>query len=101
MSELPLVPSCSLDADGARRQLERYRAAGAGARVIERTNRSLAVELDTHVDPALIEQAVETERECCPFFDLSWDSASRLLAIAVATAEHEPALDAIAYALRV
>jgi hypothetical protein len=96
-----VVPSCSLDEDGARRQLERYRRAGTGARVIERTSRSLAVELDGAVDPALIEQAIATERECCPFFVLSWDPAARLLAISVARPEHEPALHAIAYALDV
>jgi len=101
MSELPLAPSCSLDEDGLARQLARYRRAGAGARVIERSDRSLAVELDAAVDPALIEQAIATERECCPFFTLSWDPASRLLAISVAQPEHEPALDAIAYSLGV
>ena len=101
MPELPLVPSCSLDEDGARRQLERYRRAGAGARVIERTNRRLAVELDGAIDPALIEQAIATERECCPFFELNWDPTSRRLAISVAAPEHEPALLAIAYALDV
>jgi hypothetical protein len=69
--------------------------------VIERTNRGLAVELDATVDPALIEQTIATERECCPFFELSWDGAARLLAISVAQPEHEPALEAIAYALGV
>ena len=101
MSELPLAPSCSLDEDGLSRQLVRYRRAGAGARVIERTSASLAVELDAAVDPALIEQAVATERDCCPFFELRWDPAARLLAISVAQREHEPALDAIAFALGV
>jgi hypothetical protein len=101
MPELPLVTSCSLDENGLRRQLARYRQAGAGARVIERSPRRLAVALDATVDPALIEQAIATERECCPFFELRWDPAARLLAISVAQREHEPALDAIAYALDV
>jgi len=99
MPELSPAPSCSLDEDGRRDQLARYRHAGAGARVIERTPRRLAVELDAAVDPALVEQAIATERECCPFFELRWDPAARLLAISVAQREHEPALDALAHAL--
>jgi hypothetical protein len=94
-----MAPSCALDEAGLRLQLERYRRAGQGARLIERTRRSFAVDLDEQVDGKLIEEAVAIERECCPFFVLDWNPAWRRLSVSVAHVEHEPALDAIVFAL--
>jgi hypothetical protein len=94
-----MAPSCALDDAGLRQQLERYRQAGRGARIVDRTRRSLIVDLDRRVDTRLVEETVATERECCPFFDLDWEPDIRRLTISVSQAEHEPALDAIAFAL--
>jgi hypothetical protein len=99
MELLPMAPSCALDEAGLRLQLERYRRAGAGARPIERTPSRLVVDLDVHVDDELIEQALAIERECCPFFALDWEPPRRRLTVSVSHVEHEPALDAIAFAL--
>jgi hypothetical protein len=99
MDALPMAPSCALDEAGLRLQLERYRRAGRGARLIERTRRRLVAELDAGADAALIEQAVAIERECCPFFVLDWEAARRRLTVSVSDVEHEPALGAIAFAL--
>ena len=44
-------------------------------------------------------ELVEVERRCCPFFAIDWDPERRRFSIGVSDAEHEPALDAIAYAL--
>jgi hypothetical protein len=99
MELLPMAPSCALDEAGLRVQLERYRRAGEGARLTERAPRRFVVELDEHTDDALVEEALATERECCPFFALDWEPSRRRLTVAVAHAEHEPALDAIAFAL--
>lgn len=99
MDPLPMAASCALDEAGLRLQLERYRRLGRGAQLIERTGRRLAVHLGRHVDSHLVTQAVAVERECCPFFTLDWEPASRRLTISVSEAEHEPALDAIAFAL--
>jgi hypothetical protein len=52
---LPMAPSCALDEAGLRLQLERYRRAGDGARMIERAPSRFVVELDEHVDGKLIE----------------------------------------------
>jgi hypothetical protein len=96
--ELPLVPSCDLDAAGLSAQRERYRQVGDGAVVLERTQRHLVVEVDAAaVDTAT--ELVEVERECCPFFAIDWDPELRRLSIGVSEAEYEPALDAIAFAL--
>lgn len=94
-----MAPSCALDEAGLRSQLERYRQAGQNARLIERTPRSLVVDLDQNVDAELIAETVAIERECCPFFTLTWEPDRRRLTISVSQAAHEPALDAIAFAL--
>jgi hypothetical protein len=99
MEPLPMAPSCALDEAGLRLQLERYRRAGEGARLVESTPRRLVVELDERVDGRLIEEAVAVERECCPFFALEWEPARLRLTVAVSHAEHGPALEAIAFAL--
>jgi hypothetical protein len=94
-----MPPSCALDESGLRLQLERYRQAGRNARVIERTPRCLVADLDENVDAELVAQTIATERECCPFFALAWEPDRRRLTVSVSQAEHEPALDAIAFAL--
>ncbi len=94
-----MAPSCALDEAGLRLQLERYRRAGEGARLIERTPSRVVVDLDVRADGKLIEEAVAIERECCPFFALDWEPLRRRLTVSVSHVEHGPALDAIAFAL--
>ena len=94
-----MAPSCALDESGLRSQLQRYRQAGRNARLIERTPRSLVADLDEHVDARLIAETIAVERECCPFFALTWEPDRRRLIVSVSQAAHEPALDAIAFAL--
>jgi hypothetical protein len=99
MEALPMAPSCALDEDGLRMQLERYRRAGRGARLARRTRRRLVVDLDQELDVQLLEELIAVERECCPFLTLRWEPARGELTVAISEAEHEPALDAIAFAL--
>jgi hypothetical protein len=94
-----MAPSCALDEAGLRSQLERYRQAGRNARVVERTPRRLVADLDQNVDAELVAETVEVERECCPFFTLTWEPDRRRLTISVSQAAHEPTIDAIAFAL--
>jgi hypothetical protein len=94
-----MAPSCALDEDGLRSQLKRYRQAGRNARLIERAPRRLVADLDKNVERELVAEAVAVERECCPFFTLTWEPDRRRLTVAVSQAAHEPALDAIAFAL--
>jgi hypothetical protein len=93
------APSCALEEAGLARQRERYRSAGAGARVIERSRRRLVLELSERADARQVEELVAIERECCPFFELSWQPAQRRLAVAVSREAEETALEAIAFAL--
>jgi hypothetical protein len=99
MEPLPMAPSCALDETGLRSQLERYRQAGAGARIVDRTRRSLVVDLDRHVNARLVDEIIAIERECCPFFTVDWELDRKRLTVSVSEAAHEPALAAIAFAL--
>ena len=105
-SELPMIspdpatgPSCSLDLDGLVAQRERYERIGENVVGVRRSPRSLSVELSQAVDVALVEEALRIERECCPFFELGFDSKTRVLTVVVSSDEHAPALEAIAFAL--
>ena len=99
MESLPMAPSCTLDEVSLRAQRERYRRAGRGAEIVERGPRRIVVRLAADTDPANVDRLLEVERECCPFFSLSWTPERRLLGVAVASAEHEPAIEAIVEAL--
>ena len=81
------------------RQLERYRRLGRGARLIEHSRRHLSIELREDADVHLVAETAAIERECCPFFDVSWARAARRLSFAVSSAHDEPALDAILFSL--
>ena len=98
--ELPIAPSCDLDAEGLRRQRERYRQAGEGATVRERTARRLAVDV-TPQGAKVVPELIEVESACCPFFELSWDPDSNRFSMGVRDATHEPALEALTFALGV
>lgn len=99
MDPLPMAPSCALDEAGLRSQLERYRRAGVGAVLVERTSSRAVVDLDQQVDVQLVGETIAIERECCPFFDLSWEPGGRRLTIAVSRPDQEHAIEAILFAL--
>lgn len=100
MDLLPMIlSSCALDGAGLGEQIDRYQRIGRSGHVVSRTSRTLVAELGPDVDPALVHEAIQTERRCCAFFELSWDAEQRRLTISVPDREHEPALGAIASAL--
>jgi hypothetical protein len=94
-----MAASCALDDAGLRSQLERYRQAGRHARLAERSPRGLVVDLDRRVDRALVQETIAIEQQCCPWLSLRWQPDRRRLTVSVSEARHEPALDAIAFAL--
>jgi hypothetical protein len=93
--------SCSLSDAELRAQLDRYRriASGGHGRWISATSVELVV--GAGVPDKLVEQAVATERSCCPFFELLWELGSRRLTLAVSRAEDVPSLEAIALAMNI
>jgi hypothetical protein len=97
---LPMAPSsCSLDDAQRQEQLARYRSAGRGAEVLERSARRIVLALEEDMPDALVDELIAVERGCCPFFELDWRADHRRLTVSVRGAEHEPALELIAAAV--
>ncbi|MFT3865860.1 MAG: hypothetical protein QM729_16465 [Solirubrobacterales bacterium] len=92
-------PSCSLDPGDLPAQRERYAAIGRMAAGVERDPRSLTVTLSEAADLGLVEETVDIERACCPFFAIDLDPEVHRLTIAVESDETAPALEAIHEAL--
>ena len=98
-----LNPSaCRLDATGRREQADRYRRLSGSVTAMQRREDALDVSFAAAVDVSLLRDAVDVERECCPFFDLDLDldDHARTLHVSVAGADDRPALDALAAAIR-
>jgi hypothetical protein len=93
------IAACELDHDGLRRQRDRYRRLGREVEGIERDLDSLTVRFRPTVDEALLAEAIEVERACCPFFGLDYWAFARRLRVTVASRGQVVALDAIAAAL--
>jgi hypothetical protein len=94
---VPEPLACRLDADGMRRQGDRYAALAPHAVASTREPQRLIVHFGAGVDADLLRAAVEEERECCPFFAIELSEGTAVFA--VADPAHDPALDAIADAL--
>jgi hypothetical protein len=94
-----MVPSCSLTKAGLEGQRRRQARLAPHIRRRALTGNTLLVVFDEGLDRATLEEMVAIERECCPFFELSFDEGSHALTIAVGEADHLPALAALARAL--
>ena len=97
--EAPEIPECRLELPALRAQRERYRMIGRHLESTERGPCRLDARFAADVDAGLVFEAVEVERECCPFFSLDYDRSRRSLAITVEDPAHDPALDALHHAL--
>jgi hypothetical protein len=94
-----IAASCSLNRAGLEAQRRRYARLAAHVRDRSLGGGTLVVDFAPDVDRAALEEALATERECCPFFRIRFDERSRRLTMGVADAEQEPALAAIAAVL--
>jgi hypothetical protein len=97
--ELPLIAECHLDDAALEEQRDRYAALGRELLELERRERRLEARFSPRVDEGLLRETMEVERECCPFFRLSYDSSRRSLSITVDDPAQDPALDALRYSL--
>jgi hypothetical protein len=98
---LPMAPlRCTLDEPGLAAQRARYQTVAGHLTGLRRDHEGVVAELDPAVDRAVLEELIEVERGCCPFFDIGYDPSRRRLTVAVREPEHEPALDAIEHVLR-
>jgi hypothetical protein len=98
MKELPLA--CSLDETAMAAQRARYAVVARHVQSVASGERSLRARIDETLDGAVLRELIEVERECCPFFEIGYDAAERLLSVSVSSEEHAPSLQAIAHALR-
>ena len=90
---------CRLDEAGLQAQLARYGELGRHVDGVRRGPRLLEVDFGRGVDAELLQRAMAIERECCPFFELSYEEGSGRLSITVEDPGHDAALDAIRFAL--
>jgi hypothetical protein len=91
--------ACTLSREEAPAQRERYRSVGEAVVAAELHGTRLAVRLDDSVDAAVLDELIEVERRCCPFFEIRRDERRKLLEVAVGDAEQLPMLEMVAEAL--
>jgi Cd2+/Zn2+-exporting ATPase len=100
VSETLTIGDCGLDPSERRRQADRYQRLGATATAIQRPDaRALIITFGPDFDQALLQHTIAVERECCTFFDIDYQPATRRLQISVAGHGDEPALTALHDAL--
>jgi hypothetical protein len=93
------IAECRLGLEGLRTQRNRYRAIGRHLESIERHRCRLDAHFTPDLDVALLREAIDVERQCCPFFAIHHDAAEHRLLITVDDPDQDPALDALQFAL--
>lgn len=95
------IPSCALDEEGLGDQRARYSRLATSVTVLKREAEAVVIEFRENFDRQTLEQLLEVERACCPFFRFEFDESTRRLCVTVREADKLQALDAIAHALAV
>ncbi|SRR6266545_2366154 len=90
---------CTLTVEDLEAQRERLTALAASVTALERRGQALHVSFAAGVDDTVLDAIIATERECCPFLQISYDPSLRRLGIATAAPEAAGALDLLAAAL--
>lgn len=93
------IPSCALDEAGVRDQRARYAHLAPSVTSLEREPEAVLVEFRENFNRDALEQALDVERACCPFFQFHFDESRRRLRVTVRESEQLSALDAMAHAL--
>jgi hypothetical protein len=93
------APACRLDESGLRDQLERYRQISGHVEAIEREPGRVVVRFGAALLDGRLEQALDVERNCCPFIGADYDAETRRLVLTVDEAAQNPALDLLFEAL--
>jgi hypothetical protein len=93
------VPSCALTEEGLRAQRARMKALGPSVSYFKRDEDRVTIDFKPDYDPALLDETLAVERECCPFFRFDLDAASRRLTVSVNDPDHRAGLDALTQAL--
>jgi hypothetical protein len=91
-----VVPSCAADDDELARQAERQAELAPSVSRCEREGDAVVVEFETPFARRALEDLIEVERRCCPFFVFDFDEKRRRLEVRVRDRAQLPALNAIA-----
>jgi hypothetical protein len=90
------VPSCGATDQELRDQRRRQARLAPGIAGSRREDGAVVVEFTPDFDGPALEELIEVERGCCPFFRFDFDEANRRLRVSVDDEAHVPALDALA-----
>jgi hypothetical protein len=91
---------CSLDEPGMGEQRARYARIAESMTSLDRSADAIRFELAEDFDRRTLEEMVQVEARCCPFFQFAFNDDRREMTITVDDAEMLPALEAIASALQ-
>jgi hypothetical protein len=94
------IPECKLSVPELGDQQARYRRVAPWVDELRRDGREVVVRLSPGADRDLVREVVAIERDCCPFYAISYDADRGIVRFGVDEPRHEPALEAIEYALR-
>jgi hypothetical protein len=99
-SAIATIPTCALDDAGMAAQRDRYARLSSSLLAVEWQPESVVIAFADDFDRATLEQALEVERSCCPFFEFEFvDQAHRRLRITVNDRRLVEALGVLADAL--
>jgi hypothetical protein len=94
------VPSCAANEAELAHQRERQAELAPSVRSVERYGDTVVVEFEAGFAKRALDELIEVERRCCPFFVFEFDEDRRRLEVSVRERAKLPALDAIAALLR-
>lgn len=94
------IADCGLNPIELAEQADRYRRLATAAHIIEHSEDRVLVTFQPTVDLELLNETIATERRCCPFFTIDYDTSDRRLSISAADALRRDALDTILSAIR-
>jgi hypothetical protein len=90
------LPMCSLDEPGMGEQRARYARIAESMTSLERSSDAVRFELAEDFDRRTLDEMVQVEAGCCPFFQFAFNDDRREMTITVDDAQMLPALEAIA-----
>jgi hypothetical protein len=90
------LPMCSLDELGMDEQRARYALIAESVTSLERSSDAVRIELAEDFDRGTLDELVQVEVGCCPFFHFAFNDDKREMTITLDDAQMLPALEAIA-----
>jgi hypothetical protein len=90
------LPMCTLDESGVGEQRARYARIARSVTSLDRRADLIRLSLSADFDRRTLEELVQVETRCCPFFRFAFNDDQREMTITVDDAQMLPALEAIA-----